>query len=77
MKDKIAEINKAMRDGINHWAYFMIMAEADQWAVNLNYDTTDLMNAVYIFQHIASRTATSTKRKPWSSGTDCESSSRT
>jgi hypothetical protein len=54
MKDKIAEINKEIRDGINHWAYFMIMAEADQWAVNLNYDTTDLMNAVYIFQHIAS-----------------------
>ena len=32
MKDKIAEINKEMRDGINHWAYFMIMANSDQVA---------------------------------------------
>lgn len=51
---EIKEINQHIRDGINQWAEIMIMADADEWAVNLDYFPRDLMNAVLIFQHIAS-----------------------
>ena len=50
----IPEINQHIRDGINQWADVMLTAEADQWAYQLRYFPRDLMNAVYIFQHVAS-----------------------
>lgn len=53
-KKKIKEINSAIREGINTWADIMLQSEADKWAVDLNYYPRDLMNACYIFQHIAS-----------------------
>lgn len=53
-KESIKEINQAIRDGINQWADAMLMADADQWAVHLDYFPRDLMNAVLIFQHVAS-----------------------
>ena len=51
---QIAEINQNIRDGVNKWADIMLESEVDQWAYNLNYFPRDLMNAVYIFQHVAS-----------------------
>lgn len=51
---QISEINKNIREGVNHWADIMLMAEADEWAVKLNYFPRDIMNATYIFQHILS-----------------------
>ena len=53
-KAQIAEVNKHIRDGINQWADIMLTADADQWAYNLTYFPRDLMNAVLIFQHVAS-----------------------
>lgn len=50
----IAEINQRIRDGINQWADIMLLADADEWAVKLNYYLPDLMNAVLIYQHVAS-----------------------
>jgi hypothetical protein len=32
----------------------MLQSEADGWAYHLNYDTADLLSAVYILQHVAS-----------------------
>lgn len=51
---QIAEINQHIRDGVNQWADVMLMADADQWAVGLNYFPRDIVNATMIFQHICS-----------------------
>jgi hypothetical protein len=51
---RIAEINQHIRNGINQWADIMLTADADQWAVKLNYYPRDLMNTVLIYQHVAS-----------------------
>ena len=53
-KEQIAEVNKHIRDGINQWADIMLTAEAYQWAYALKYFPRDLMNATFIFQHVAS-----------------------
>ena len=50
----IQEINQAICDGLNQWADVALEAEAKQWAVELNYFPRDLMNATYLFQHVAS-----------------------
>ena len=49
---QIAEINQHIRDGVEEWADIMLMADADQWAVNLMYYPRDIVNATMIFQHI-------------------------
>ena len=51
---QIGEINQHIRDGVNQWADTMLMADADQWAVHLNYFPRDIVNACMIFQHICS-----------------------
>jgi len=51
---QISEINQHIREGINQWAGIMLTADADEWAVKLNYYPRDLMNAVLIYQHVAS-----------------------
>ena len=48
------EISTRIREGINQWADVMLEADANQWAVYLDYFPRDLMNAVFIFQHVAS-----------------------
>lgn len=53
-KEQIAEMNKHIREGINQWADIMLTADADQWAYDLRYFPRDLMNATFIFQHVAS-----------------------
>ena len=53
-QESLKEINVAIRDSLNTWADVMLEAEAKQWAYRLNYFPRDLMNAIYIFQHVAS-----------------------
>jgi len=53
-QNQIAEINQHIRDGIKTYADICLLADADQWAVNLNYFPTDIMNATLIFQHVCS-----------------------
>ena len=52
--ERIAEINRHIRDGLNSWADIMLMADADEWAFHLNYFPRDVANACMIFQHICS-----------------------
>ena len=52
--NQIAEINQHIRDGIKTYADICLLADADQWAVNLNYFPSDVMNATLIFQHVCS-----------------------
>ena len=51
---QIAEINQHICDAVNQWADTMLMADADRWAVYLNYFPRDIVNATMIFQHICS-----------------------
>ena len=51
---QIKEINEKIREGINHWADIMLLADADEWAVHLDYFPRDLINAIFIFNHVAS-----------------------
>ena len=52
--NQIAEINQHIRDGIKTYADICLLADADQWAVKLDYYPSDIMNAVLIFQHVCS-----------------------
>lgn len=51
-KQQIGEINAKIREGINHWADIMLLADADQWAVDLWYFPRDVANVTFIFQHV-------------------------
>lgn len=53
-KQAIEEINKQIRAGLNDWADVMLESEVKLWAAALNYYPRDIMNAVYIFQHVLS-----------------------
>lgn len=50
----LAEINDSIREALRFWSDMMLRAEADERAHKLNYFPSDLMNAVLIFQHVAS-----------------------
>ena len=52
--ERIAEINRHIRDGFNSWADIMPLADADEWAFHLNYSPREVMNACLIFQHVCS-----------------------
>lgn len=52
--DALVEINKGIREGLQRWADIALEAEAKQWAYALTYYPIDLMNATYLFQHVAS-----------------------
>lgn len=53
----IALANQEIKDGLAHWQEIMNLADADQWAFFLEYDDADLLNALYIFNHVAQNIA--------------------
>ena len=53
-KQMLEEVNQNIRQSIEFWANTMLQSEVDGWAYHLNYDTADLLSAVYILQHVAS-----------------------
>ena len=53
-KQTVQQVNEGLRGQMNTLADIMLMSEADQWAYLLNYYPRDIMNAVYIFQHVVS-----------------------
>ena len=53
----IALANQEIKDGLSHWQEIMNIADADQWAFLLEYDGRDLLNALYIFNHVAQNIA--------------------
>lgn len=50
----IQEINDHIKAGLEQWARVCLQADADQWAVSLNYDKHDVMNVCLLFQHVCS-----------------------
>lgn len=53
-KEQIKEINQHIKDGIEQWARICLMADADNWSVDLDYDKDDMMNVLLLFNHVCS-----------------------
>lgn len=57
MKNKIREINEYISNALDQWCDITLRADADEWAYYLDYSDEDLLNALYIFNHIATNKA--------------------
>lgn len=49
---KIKEINKHISDALRQWSAVVIHADADEWSYFLDYSDEDLLNALFIFNHV-------------------------
>ena len=49
---KIKEINKHISDALRQWSAVVIHADADEWSYFLDYSDEDLLNAMFIFNHV-------------------------
>ncbi len=56
-KEQIKEINQYISDALEQWSAIMVKADADEWAYELEYSDRDLLNALQIFNHVASNIA--------------------
>lgn len=56
-KQNIANINENISSALNFWQEMLLLADADEWAYHLNYSDKDLLNALYIFNHVAQNIA--------------------
>ena len=50
--EKIKIINQAISEALGRWFDIMITADADGWAYLLEYSDEDMLNALFIFNHI-------------------------
>lgn len=50
----LKNLNKQLCAGVKQYDDIMLLADTKKWAVDLDYNTDDLLNAVYIFDHVAS-----------------------
>ena len=60
MKNNNANINKIYKEisgALKFWQEMLLIADADEWAYYLNYSDEDLLNALYIFNHVAQNIA--------------------
>jgi hypothetical protein len=55
--EAIKEINQHSSDALEQWSDIMRKADADLWAYELKYTDEDLLNALYIFNHVAQNVA--------------------
>lgn len=51
---QLKEINQLIQEGVNHWATIMLLADADEWSVLLEYEPIDLHNTIFMLMHVAS-----------------------
>ena len=54
---EIKEINEHISSALETWQEIMLQADAGEWAYYLNYTDEDLLNALYIFNHVAQNIA--------------------
>ena len=60
MEESLIEIrmaNREIKEALSTWQEILNIADADQWAFYLEYDEKDLLNALYIFNHVAQNRA--------------------
>lgn len=53
----IKKINREISGALKFWQDMLLIADADEWAYYLNYSEEDLLNALYIFNHVAQNIA--------------------
>lgn len=56
-KASIRKINREISGALKFWQDMLLIADADEWAYYLNYSDEDLLNALYIFNHVAQNIA--------------------
>lgn len=56
-KSSIKKINKEIKDALKFWQEMLLISDADMWAYMLDYSEEDLLNALYIFNHVAQNIA--------------------
>ena len=56
-KEDIKEINKHISDALKQWSEIMLLADSDEWSYSLEYSDEDVLNALYIFNHVAQNIA--------------------
>lgn len=54
---QIKKINKEISGALKFWQDMLLIADADEWAYYLDYSEEDLLNALYIFNHVAQNIA--------------------
>ena len=54
---QIKKINKEISGALKFWQDMLLISDADQWSYLLNYSEEDLLNALYIFNHVAQNIA--------------------
>ena len=50
--EKIKIINQAISEALGRWSNMVITADADEWAYFLEYSDEDMLNALFIFNHV-------------------------
>jgi len=56
-KEAIKEIYEGLSDSLDKCSGIMVLADADGWAVNMDYTNEDLEHALEIFNHVVSNKA--------------------
>lgn len=56
-KEDIKEINKHISDALKQWSDIMLLSDSDEWSYCLEYSDEDVLNALYIFNHVAQNIA--------------------
>ena len=50
--EKIKIINQAISEALRRWSNIVITADADEWAYFLEQSDEDMLNALFIFNHV-------------------------
>ena len=51
-KKHIPEINQHIKDGLRDWSNICLMADADNWSCDLDYDANDVFSVSQLFIHV-------------------------
>lgn len=51
--ESITKINQFISESLNDLADILLLSDADNWAYTLNYTEKDLLNAIFIFNHVS------------------------
>lgn len=50
-------MNKHISDALKQWSDIMLLADSEEWSCRLEYSDEDVLNALYIFNHVAQNIA--------------------
>lgn len=56
-EEEIKEITKHISDSLKQWSDIMLLADSDERDCRLEYSDEDVLNALYIFNHVAQNIA--------------------